>query len=600
MSYMDSLVAHYDMSEINPQNLAPSALSLDDGLIAHYKLNDDAANTTVVDSGPNAYDGTLAGGDNTADISIAGKISKALNFDGVNDYVNLPAGLSLGGKTRFTIAFWAKWDGTAQNGYCVRLQVNTPLIRNTGSWGYQFIDDLGDTQSSSFSATGDGGVWRHIMVIYDGTFLHFYKDNVLLKSTSTSGRPLQVNSGSNYIGGNQTFPGVLDDVRIYEKVLGENERDCLYENGNGNEGNSCLNGTGTGITSSNLVNGIGGGIGTRYNGTDEKTDFGDIGNIRTISFWVNPDTTTEELVLIDTGKDIMVSGGTITYTGLTASATYIDGEASTTLVAGMLQHVVCVLNADVDANNFELATDGTNFGAVLLDSVMVFDAALTQTQAIDLMNRTKRQISWRLKSEKFLVGNWPLNGHAEDVSGQGNHGTIVNDVTYVEGPYGKSIADFDGSGDYIDLPLAAFSFINGENDFSISIFFNIDAVIGRLFDFRDANDDGVVINTDGTPSVACSTNTVDSSVVVSAVVPNHVVFVRDVAGSGFQTVYVNGDYGDSDDASGQNIAVTTSPRLGIDSYDFSGSYNGKIWSVRLYNIALTGDEVKALYRMDKR
>ena len=150
-----------------------------------------------------------------------------------------------------------------------------------------------------------------------------------------------------------------------------------------------LNGTGTGIVASTDIVQSGLGYGTRYNGTDEKTDFGDIGLIRAVSLWVNPDTTTEELFLVDTGKDVMVSGGTVTYTGLTATATYVDGEAGTTLVAGILQHLVCVFNADVDANNFELANDGTNFGAVLLDELMVFDEVLTNLNAADIFFRQK-------------------------------------------------------------------------------------------------------------------------------------------------------------------------------------------------------------------
>uniref|UniRef100_A0A6M3KHB3 Putative lectin/glucanase superfamily protein n=2 Tax=viral metagenome TaxID=1070528 RepID=A0A6M3KHB3_9ZZZZ len=108
-------------------------------------------------------------------------------------------------------------------------------------------------------------------------------------------------------------------------------------------------------------------------GTDDKLDYGDLGNIRTISFWARPSTTTQELLLIDTGKDIMVSSGTITYTGLTPTATYVNGTASTTLAASVWQHVVCVLNADVDANNFEIGNDGANYGAFDMRDLRVFN-----------------------------------------------------------------------------------------------------------------------------------------------------------------------------------------------------------------------------------
>lgn len=205
------------------------------------------------------------------------------------------------------------------------------------------------------------------------------------------------------------------------------------------------NATGTGLASSNILrNEIG--YGTRFNGTDEKTAMGDVGTVRSISFLVSPDTTTEELILLDTGKDIMVSAGTITYTGVTASATYVDGEASTTLVAGKLQHVVCVLNADVDANTFELATDGTNFGAVLLDEVAIFTSALTNLQSADIFAQLRNgsPSSWRIQNNSpFLKFYAPLNNHARDLVG-GNDGTWTNEA-YTEGPYGRSVGDFDGS-----------------------------------------------------------------------------------------------------------------------------------------------------------
>ena len=72
--------------------------------------------------------------------------------------------------------------------------------------------------------------------------------------------------------------------------------------------------------------------------------------------------TTEELFLVDAGNDIMISTGTVTYTGLTASATYVDGVAGTTMVAGKWSHLVCQFT-EIDADNMELGNDGTNYGA---------------------------------------------------------------------------------------------------------------------------------------------------------------------------------------------------------------------------------------------
>ena len=58
---------------------------LSDGLVAHYKMNDYRADTDVRDSvGGNV--GTAQ--QNTEDISVDGKINRALSFNGSSDYID--------------------------------------------------------------------------------------------------------------------------------------------------------------------------------------------------------------------------------------------------------------------------------------------------------------------------------------------------------------------------------------------------------------------------------------------------------------------------------------------------------------------------------
>ena len=116
--------------------------------------------------------------------------------------------------------------------------------------------------------------------------------------------------------------------------------------------------------------------GYSLDGGDDKIDFEDIGNIQAIEFWISPQTTTQEILLVDTGNDIMVSGGTITYTGLTSSATYINGAAGTTLAATEWSHVISVFS-QIDANNFEVGTDGSNFGQFKMKMLNVYDEILS-------------------------------------------------------------------------------------------------------------------------------------------------------------------------------------------------------------------------------
>ena len=123
-------------------------------------------------------------------------------------------------------------------------------------------------------------------------------------------------------------------------------------------------------------------------GIDDRIDWGDLGNIQAISLWLDPETTTEEILLIDAGKDIMVDGGVVTYTGLVGVATYVDG-AGTTLVADKWQHLVCVFER-VDANNFEQGWDGANYGNTEQNDLRVYDR-IPSADEVRLMYSTEKR-----------------------------------------------------------------------------------------------------------------------------------------------------------------------------------------------------------------
>ena len=68
------------------------------------------------------------------------------------------------------------------------------------------------------------GVWTHAAAVYDGTAMRLYKDGVEVGSTAKSGAISTNNSvpvwiGDNPIAGSQSFDGLLDEVRIYERAL---------------------------------------------------------------------------------------------------------------------------------------------------------------------------------------------------------------------------------------------------------------------------------------------------------------------------------------------------------------------------------------------
>src|SRR6056297_297742 len=87
--------------------------SLGYALVGDWKMDDNAANSTVVDSSGNGNDGTFnsdGSEDNTANHSVDGANGRALEFDGVDDNINTPLSIDIS-DSGFTVSAWAKSEG---------------------------------------------------------------------------------------------------------------------------------------------------------------------------------------------------------------------------------------------------------------------------------------------------------------------------------------------------------------------------------------------------------------------------------------------------------------------------------------------------------
>jgi hypothetical protein len=69
-----------------------------------------------------------------------------------------------------------------------------------------------------------------------------------------------------------------------------------------------------------------------------------------------------------------------------------------------------------------------------------------------------------------LIGYWSGDGNANDLSGNGNNGTLINGTTFVTGKVGQAFS-LDGVDDLVEIPdndLWAF----GTDDFTIDLWVN--------------------------------------------------------------------------------------------------------------------------------
>src|SRR5574341_104091 len=220
--------------DVNGQVPACS-LSEDCGLVSYWRFNE-GSGTTLFDSSGNGNHGTLINGPTWVD----GVCGKALQFDGVNDYVNVT---NLGDFTQFSVTLWRKslGNGTGTN---PRMVTGSKLDSYGGGDDGFVIEHLTSSQdhvSAWVSPDGEnkqvGSVavpqqtWSFIALTFDGTTACLYKDGALAGSTSFApNKIITVNKlqiGGNTGGGNPAleryFNGIIDEVKLYNRALNEQE-----------------------------------------------------------------------------------------------------------------------------------------------------------------------------------------------------------------------------------------------------------------------------------------------------------------------------------------------------------------------------------------
>ncbi|MEN6426614.1 MAG: LamG-like jellyroll fold domain-containing protein [Phycisphaerales bacterium] len=199
------------------------------GLIVHWALDESAGDVASDSAG--VYHGLLHG--NPKWIPNGGKTGGAIEFDGVDDYVDIPnAGIA--DLQQFTIAFWVKPKNLSSNRIqqFVGLSLQRAVVRHDG------VHTPGGRQLHFFIRKPDGtfgdvrvnevlkeGVFQHVAATYDGSVMRLYFNGRLL-SGSVQGVPV-VAQETDFVLLSGMFPevleGLLDEVRIYDRALGDDE-----------------------------------------------------------------------------------------------------------------------------------------------------------------------------------------------------------------------------------------------------------------------------------------------------------------------------------------------------------------------------------------
>ena len=212
----------------------------------HYKCNDNAANTTVLDAtGTNNGASTT----NTSNLHTDGKIDGAFNFDGTA-FINL--GTSKFNVTSGAISFWMvdKSAGTGSEWMIGRGPnadrwpdmgigyAHSPLyLCISGVGGYTAAKKImlksaitnGDHFIFNLNADGTATVYKNnVLVTPTETLTGFDWDNHITNQLSIA------NNGAR-ADGLYRFRGTLDDIRFYNAPLSDTQRAFIYNGGAGTD-----------------------------------------------------------------------------------------------------------------------------------------------------------------------------------------------------------------------------------------------------------------------------------------------------------------------------------------------------------------------------
>jgi hypothetical protein len=219
---------------------------LSQGLVGHWTFNaEDVSGTTVRDVSGHGNDGTLLNGPSL----VSSPLGAAVQFDGVDDYVEIPDSVSLR-VTSMTVVSWVRFPAAPSAGWRMIFE----HARNTTNWIAMVKSINGDWWHWRWQNGGSGssndvgtsrpftvGTWVHLAFSIDLTVVpnkvQAYIDGVLdteligvadlpaaAAGVSTIGRSA-INGGGEYL------PGLIDEVRVYDHALTSAEVNRLYNLG---------------------------------------------------------------------------------------------------------------------------------------------------------------------------------------------------------------------------------------------------------------------------------------------------------------------------------------------------------------------------------
>jgi hypothetical protein len=216
-------------------------LNIDSGLIAHYPFSANA-----LDQSGNGFDGTVVGASLTQD--RFGNDNAAYDFDGVTDHIRVDDAYALRlNQTDFTINAWVyerqrnasfgsmvlakRGDGSQRGYHLAVLGQGTSGIVGT----VHYVVSQGNDPDLHSETVIPLNEWHFITIVYtvgDQTvkaYINGVLDSVVPGIPTPNEDFVDLYIGRDSKSSGLYFNGLLDDIRIYNRALSEDEISSLYD-----------------------------------------------------------------------------------------------------------------------------------------------------------------------------------------------------------------------------------------------------------------------------------------------------------------------------------------------------------------------------------
>jgi regulation of enolase protein 1 (concanavalin A-like superfamily) len=627
-------------------------------LLAHWKLDEDSG--TIAADSVGSYNGTLRGGpvwvsgiyngalqfdgsDDCVEVGSypvfnapEGSFSVAL-WANIEDWSGEWLHSMIGNRSDgvgWCLRRWGSWWVTSQ-GYT---QSNQALSFTTRGIGH-VADDVEDSPSETAPPLNE---WIHIACLYDSenNMKYIYFNGVLDAAWETNPETITPATQRFYIGARSNagdsapeayFTGKLDEVRFYNHPISEEEIEELTappitvkaKDPNPLNGFVMVNIPQLSWTAADVAAlhdvyfGTDPNLGQAdYQGRQESNTYTAVIAADTTYYW-RIDEIEADGVTIHTGNVWSFTTGPATafnpnpadgdrWILADADLNWISGVNAAThdVYFGTSQGDVAAGSGDTFKGNQTAA--GYDPGTMAADTTYYW-----RIDEVQADGTTKYEGSvWRFRTapvisvtDPNLVGWWTLDEgqglHALDWSGHGNHGTVMGNPQWVAGFNGGAL-DFDGAGDYVDCGNSPM--LNIRNQITMSVWFKIAAFVNDWEAIISKGDNAFRLSRSATNGNAThigvngtTANYFDGTAVVANDEWHHIAGVYDGAQA---IIYVDGAADVVTPCTGQINDTNDRFFIGENSVSRGRYSNGIIDDVRLYNRALTQDEIKLVMRGD--